>query len=112
MQLKATIANAIWTASNLPAYWSFRHALHEPQMVQRRKLLDLLRLNANTAFGRAHRFSSIRSYKEFANRVPLSDYASLESWVTRIQRGETNVLTGGEVTHLIPTSGSSGARKL
>jgi hypothetical protein len=68
--------------------------------------------NANTAFGKAHAFDKISTYEDFKRRVPLSDYSGLEKWIERIQQGEANVLTREPVTHLIPTSGSTGARKL
>lgn len=112
MPLTATIANALWAASNLPAHWRFRRALRQPQIVQRQKLRDLLAQNAGTAFGRAHGFDRIDSHEEFTRRVPLSDYAAFEPWIARIRHGEENVLTREPVTHLIPTSGSTGARKL
>jgi hypothetical protein len=112
VQLTATIANTLWSASNLPAYARFCRALHKPEIVQRRKLRGYLEHNAQTAFGKAHGLGAIRSYEEFASRVPLADYDSFAPWITRIRHGETNVLTHERVTHLIPTSGSTGARKL
>jgi hypothetical protein len=75
-------------------------------------LQTLLECNEQTAFGRAHDFKSIRSYQEFAQRVPLMDYEELEPWIAVVRHGESNVLTREPVTHLVPTSGSSGARKL
>src|SRR5215469_8049561 len=112
MLFKATIANCLWATSNLPAYLRFRRALREPVLAQRRKLRDLITHNANTAFGKAHVFDQIRSYEDFTRCVPLSDFSDLEPWIDRIRRGEKNVLTRETVTHLIPTSGSTGARKL
>jgi len=112
MKMLPAIANVLWTASNLPAYWRFRRALRNPQLAQRAILRALLTRNACTAFGKAHGFDKIRIYGEFARRVPLSDYGELESWISRIQLGEQNVLTRDRVTHLVPTSGSTGARKL
>jgi hypothetical protein len=112
MQPTATIANALWTASNLPAWRRFRRALVEPSAAQRRKLQELIERNADTAFGKMHRFSAIRTYEEFARRVPLSDYAGFEPWIERIRQGEKNLLTHDAVTHLVPTSGSTGGRKL
>ena len=50
--------------------------------------------------------------KNFAKRVPLMDYEDFEPWIERIRRGEANVLTREPVTRLVPTSGSTGARKL
>jgi hypothetical protein len=112
MEFTASIANTLWAASNLPAWQRFRSALREPQMAQRRRLQHLLRSNAQTAFGKTHRFDQIRCYEEFAQRVPLSTYDDFEPWIARIRRGEQQVLTRDRVTHLIPTSGSSSGRKL
>lgn len=112
MQLSALAVNTLWGASNLPLYWRFRRALREPQTAQWLKLRGFLRRNAQTAFGEAHSFDRIRTYKEFARHVPLADYDCFEPWVKCIREGERNVLTRDEVTHLVPTSGSTGAQKL
>src|SRR6266581_3237025 len=112
MPLTAIVANALWSASNLPAYLRFRRALCSPQVAQERKLRSYLANNTQTAFGKAHSFETIRNYEEFTRRVPLADYDSFEPWIARIRQGEMNVLTAQPVTHLVPTSGSSGARKL
>ena len=112
MQPEATIANVLWTASNLPAYLQFRRALQKPTLTQRRKLLTFIGENADTEFGKAHKFDTIHSYEDYKNRVPVSDYADFEPHIARIREGARNVLTAAPVTHLVPTSGSSGARKL
>jgi hypothetical protein len=110
--LTAALANSLWSASNLPAYARFRRALHRPLETQMERLQVLLRRNASTAFGRAHGFERIRTYGDFARRVPMADYDAFAPWVDRIRKGEQEVLTADKVTHLIPTSGSMGARKL
>jgi GH3 auxin-responsive promoter len=112
MPLKATIANTLWGASNLPAYWSFRRALRDPGAKQRSKLRQLITQNSSTAFGKAHGFDKITCYDEFARRVPLTDYSGLAPWIERTRQGESRVLTSEPVTHLISTSGSAGAKKL
>src|SRR5262249_44464519 len=71
-----------------------------------------LNANAATAFGQALQLDQIRSYADFTRRVPLASYDSLEPWIERIRQSEPNVLTRDPVTHLVPTSGSTGARKL
>jgi hypothetical protein len=112
MQLKALVFNTLWSASNLPAYWRFRQASRNPQAAQWRKLHGYLETNAHTAFGKAFGFDRIRSYQEFARQVPVAGYDSFEGFIHRIRDGEPNVLTSEPVTHLVPTSGSTGARKL
>ena len=112
MNPAATIANTLWAVTNLPAYLRFHRALRQPEATQLGRLQDFLRRNAQTVFGSAHDFESIRTHQEFASRVPLMTYEELEPWIQRIRVGEQNVLTREPVTRLIPTSGSSGARKL
>jgi hypothetical protein len=112
VNLKAAIANSLWSATNLPSFLRFRRALQQPKDTQNGLLKTYLGSNAQTAFGLAHDFNSIRSYKDFTKCVPMMDYEDLEPWIERIRRGEKNVLTRDLVTRLIPTSGSTGARKL
>lgn len=107
----ATAANLVWLGSQATAAIRFDRQLRSPQAAQEAVLQDLLRRNASSAFGRQHGFSDLRTPAEFSARVPLSTYADLEPWVRRIMGGEKSVLTTDEVTHLVPTSGSSGARK-
>jgi len=108
----AALANGVWLGSNLPAWMRFRQALKEPATAQDAVLQRLLRENAECAFGKAHGFGGIRGYDEFRDRVPITDYEALEPWIARIRQGENSVLTTEPVTRLVPTSGSSGARKL
>lgn len=112
MKALAALANGAWLAASLPAWQRFRHALANPAEAQRRNLLQLLRTNASSAYGRAWCFDEISSYEQFRERMPLVEYDDLAPWIARIQHGEQGVLMREPVTRLVPTSGSSGARKL
>ncbi len=101
-----------WLAANLPGHLRFRQALEDPEGAQRSILRRYLQANADTAFGRAHGFASIRSAGEFRERVPLITGEDLAPWVERIATGEARVLTAEPVRMLEPTSGSSAAAKL
>jgi hypothetical protein len=68
--------------------------------------------HADSEFGRAHDFPKIHSAVEFQRAVPLARYEDFERHVTRIARGARDVLACGSVSHLAPTSGSTGGRKL
>lgn len=113
MNIGATVANALWLAASFQAARRFARVLHQPEEAQRAWLTRQLARHARSEFGREHDFSAIQTPTEFARRVPLSDYESVAPYIPRIQRGELDVLSCGRVTHLAPTSGSSGgARKL
>ncbi len=110
--MKAAIANCAWLATSIPAWMRFNRALHDPEKSQRQILRRLLTSNAASAYGRAYGFGEIRSYEQFRERVPVVEYEALEPWVARIVRGEQSVLTVEPVMRLLPTSGSTGGRKL
>jgi hypothetical protein len=112
MNWPATIANTLWVASSLPTALSFRRSLEQPDLVQERLLMKLVADSTDCAYGRKHHFSRIRSYEDFASSVPVVQYSDLEPWIERIQSGEGRILTSEPVTNLVPTSGSTGARKL
>lgn len=108
----AALANGLWLARTEPEARRFAAALGEPRATQEAWLHGQLAKHAASEFGRRYDFASIRDAREFARRVPLSDADDLRAPVARIQSGARDVLACGRVTHLAPTSGSSGARKL
>src|SRR3954464_9892618 len=112
MNLAAALANCAWLAGSLPAWRRFGAALEKPAETQQNLLRNLLADHAVAFYGRKFCFAEIRSYEQFRERVPVVDYEQLEPWISRICKGETQVLTNRPVTRLVPTSGSSGARKL
>lgn len=106
MRSLCVAANGAWLASSLPAALAFQANLHRAAEVQEAVLMRILRRNASTEFGRAHGFASIRSVREYQQRVPVRTYDEYaELW------GDARALTASEVTHYESTSGSSGAVK-
>ncbi len=112
MRMASTIAQCAWMASNLPSARRFASALQRPAEVQGEWLMRRIAADAESMFGREHDFASLRSPADFARRVPMRDWDGFAPWVERIRLGEKSVLGIEEVTHLAPTSGSLGARKL
>ncbi len=112
MNWRPALANAAWLATSIPAWQRFRRALQHPAEAQADILRRLLANNADSAYGRAHGCQKIRSYEQFRERVPIVDYDDLAPWIARIVRGEKSVLTCEPITRLVPTSGSTGGRKL
>jgi hypothetical protein len=108
----ALLANVVTRAGGVPASARFAAALRDPAAAQRSILRRTLRAGADTAYGRAHGFASIRNEREFAERVPLATFDEMEPWVRRVAAGEPNVLTRDAVRFMEPTGGSSGFLKL
>jgi hypothetical protein len=108
----ASVLNSAWFASNLPAYWNLKRSFADPLACQQRVLQRILDSNAYTVFGRRYRFSGMRDAIEYQCKVPVHCYDDLTSMIEDIRKGKTNVLTREPVTHLMPSSGSTTARKL
>ncbi len=112
MNLRSTIANGLWGATNLASYAQFSRAIRNPERAQTQRLKTYLEKGVGTSFGRDHHLDSCSNYAEFIRRVPVRGYDELHPWIEELKRGQTQVLTRDLVTRLVPTSGSSGGRKL
>jgi hypothetical protein len=86
-------------------------AAERPLETQRSVLLDLIARNADTAFGRDHRFKLIRSETDYRRQVPVRDYEGIRPYVDRIIQGEDAVLTASAPQMLNTTSGTTGDPK-
>src|SRR5260370_787278 len=91
---------------------AFDAATHDPRRVQQALLLDLLRYQADTAFGRDHHFHDIRTAEDFRRRVPVAGYDYVEPYLARVRRGETAALLADRhVRMFVLTSGTTATRK-
>ncbi|MDW8330501.1 MAG: GH3 auxin-responsive promoter family protein [Cyclobacteriaceae bacterium] len=83
----------------------------KPGPVQNRTLMRIVRQAEQTAFGRDHGFSNIRTYEDFKKQVPIRDYEELKPYIDRILQGEENVLWKGKPAYLAKTSGTTSGVK-
>jgi len=112
LSISAALLNGAWLGANAPGYLRFKAALREPRTVQESLLHWYLRSNRQTAFGIKHQFQSIRSAREYQERVPLSTYDDYADAIERIAGGGRDVLTSSRVSLFEPTSGSTRGAKL
>jgi hypothetical protein len=89
----------------------FDNATWQPALAQQEKLLEIIRRNQDTVYGREYRFAEIRSVKEYQSRVPVNTYDSLTPYVERVMRGEPSVLTSDLPRMFATTSGTTGRSK-
>ena len=108
----AALANTLWLAQGAGPAIRYARALRDPATAQARWLHRQLQQHASSEIGLAHDFAGIRDAAAYARAVPLTDYSSLAPAIERVRRGARDVLSCDGVTHLAPTSGSTGARKL
>ena len=78
--------------------------------VQQGELVYLVECAALTEVGRRYDFSTVRTYDEFARRVPLCRYEDIRPQVMRMINGERDVLWPGRTMSFAQSSGTSGGK--
>ncbi|MEZ4294495.1 MAG: GH3 auxin-responsive promoter family protein [Polyangiaceae bacterium] len=87
------------------ALWD--RSLRNVEAVQMKHLRAFIEHAKGTDFGRAHGFSSIRTYDDFRRNVPVGDYDSFWPHIERMMKGEKNVLVPERIRYFGNSSGSS-----
>ncbi len=116
MRLRSWVMNplanlSLW-ASSWPGHWAWTKSSNNVQAAQQKVLMETLRRNANTRYGKQHGFNYISSPSEFQTRLPLCTYPDLHSLIGDMADGETNVLTADGLRMFEVSSGSTSASKL
>ena len=97
--------------------WIFKSRLgqiekfkQEPHSVQRTTLVELLEAAKNTEFGKTHHFEKIKSYEDFAKRVPLFDYESFTPYLEKNIKGKQQVFWPSDIKWFAKSSGTTAGR--
>lgn len=86
--------------------WSLKPGASQAEVFSK-----IIRQAAQTRFGIDHDFKSIRSIKDFQDRVPVRDYEALSPYVKRILDGESDILWPGKPVYFAKTSGTTSGTK-
>ena len=102
---------------NSIASWILKKRIHQielflkyPNEVQEELLINLIRSSENTAFGKEYDFSSIKNYRTFAERMPISSYEDLEPHIEKTRQGEQNVFWPTPIKLFAKSSGTTNAK--
>lgn len=104
--------NSLWMRQSRGESRAFHQATANIRRQQEELLQSTLCDNANSNYGREHRFATINSLDDFQKHVPICDYESLRPQIEEIANGGQGVLTSEPVLMLEPTGGSSGGTRL
>jgi len=102
---------------NSIASWFLKKRFHQielflkyPMEVQEELLQNLLQKAKNTEIGKQYDFNSILSYREFAARVPVTNYEESEASIERARKGETNIFWPKPIKWFAKSSGTTNAK--
>lgn len=87
-------------------------AVSDSKGIQEKRLLEILKRNEDTAYGRKYGFKEIDNVTTYQERVPLSDYETYRPFIDQIAEQEDRLLTSERIIAFEPTSGSTKAAKL
>lgn len=95
----------LMTARVRVALWD--RSLRNVEEVQTKQLRRIVEHARNTTFGRRHGFADIRTWEQYAARVPVGDYDSHSPAFEAMRTGETGILVPEKIKYFGNSSGSS-----
>jgi len=78
-----------------------------PVEVQEEQLLKLLSFAKDTKWGQKFDFQTIKTYRDFQNRLPLQTYDDIKPFVNKLRNGLGNILWPGETKWFAKSSGTT-----
>ncbi len=79
--------------------------------VQESVLLHILENAKDSEIGKKYGFAEIHSSKEYRSRVPVSEFKDYEDAISRMKKGEEDILFPGKARSFVVTSGTTGISK-
>lgn len=89
----------------------FKSALSNPRKAQEQKLLEIIRRNEDSEFGRLHKFAEIKTIDEYQRHVKPSTYEDLEPYIENTMAGAKQQLSREKPVMFATTSGTTGKPK-
>lgn len=79
----------------------------QAESLQAHQLKKLITKAAHTEWGVKHSYDTIRSYEDYARRVPIQSYDDIKPYVERMRHGARNVLWPSQVRWYAKSSGTT-----
>ncbi len=83
----------------------------KPIETQQKVFRDLIGQAKFTLFGKDHDFTNIKTFEDFAAKVPIRDYEELRPYVDLVVKGEKDILWKGKPVYFAKTSGTTSGAK-
>ncbi|GEM54022.1 hypothetical protein B0A58_13585 [Flavobacterium branchiophilum NBRC 15030 = ATCC 35035] len=102
---------------NSVASWFLKQRIHQielflkyPHEVQEELLMNLIKSSENTEFGKNFDFVNIKTYRAFAEKVPVASYEDLEPMIEKTRQGHQNVFWETPIKWFAKSSGTTNAK--
>ncbi len=81
--------------------------VYRPEELQRNVLMRLVSHAEKTKWGSQHRYDTIRTYEDYARRVPVQTYDDIKVYIDQMRHGERDLLWPGRVRWYAKSSGTT-----
>jgi len=102
---------------NSVASWVLKKRFHQidlflkyPHEVQNELLMNLLTTSKDTEIGTTYDFKSIRNYRTFSERIPVSTYEDYQNLIERSRKGGKNIFWPKPIKWFAKSSGTTNAK--
>lgn len=82
----------------------------DPCPIQEKTFAELISIASSTEWGKKYDYQSIRSARQYQERVPLQSYDDITEYVERLRQGEKNLLWPGEIKWFAKSSGTTSSK--
>lgn len=89
-----------------PVSFCFDQATKDPKRVQEDLLMRILQNNADSVFGKTHKFSDIKTETQYRKQIPIRDFEGYRHYINHILSGEKRILTVVDPIRFNVTSGT------
>ena len=102
---------------NSIASWFLKKRFHQidlflkyPNEVQNELLFNLLKTAKDTEIGKQYDFADIKTYLDFAERLPIVNYEVIQNTIERTRRGEHNIFWPTPIKWFAKSSGTTSSK--
>ena len=97
--------------------WIFRKRIgdveefvNHPHTTQKNLFHDLIAKGKTTEYGKKYNFSSIRSFSDYQQNVPITNYEDIYPYIERIMKGEQEILWPTKINWFAKSSGTTSGK--
>lgn len=105
------LSNSIWKIISKSKFDKFIIASNQVSLTQEKYLLDLLKRNQNTSYGKRYNFKAFRNSKDYQTKVPITEYEDYRHYLEQIRDGKKNILSSDPFLRFTLTSGTTSSSK-
>ncbi|MCH7410287.1 GH3 auxin-responsive promoter family protein [Belliella sp. DSM 111904] len=97
--------------------WIFKNRIGQinnfkenPIAIQEEILFELVNEAKRTEFGKKYSFSEMKTYADFASKVPIHDYEQMKPYIEMTMKGRQNVIWPTDIEWFSKSSGTTSSR--